>query len=119
MDRGRQDRRGPTHRRRRDRADHREAHASEALGDLALTSGQTGLTEAEVKRLARTVSASSIEILTGKDDRLLRRLRLSVALDVPPELRPKTGGTTALEVKVDMALRKVNRPVRVNAPGGA
>jgi len=67
---------------------------------------------------SRTVSASSIEILTGKDDRLLRRLRLSVALDIPPELRPKTGGTTALEVKVDMALREVNRPVRVSALGG-
>lgn len=93
--------------------------ASKALGDLARASGQTGLTEDEVKRLSRTVSASSIEILTGKDDRLLRRLRLSVALDVPPELRPKTGGTTALEVKVDLALRRVNRPVRVSAPGGA
>ncbi len=93
--------------------------AEQALGDLARASGQDGLGPDEGKRLGRTVSRSSITLVTGKEDRLLRSLRLRATLDVPPELRAKTGGTSALDVRLDLRLRGINRPVRVSAPPGA
>lgn len=93
--------------------------ASEALGDLARIAGRDTLGEDEAERLSRTVSGSSIEIRTGAKDRLLRRLTLSVDLAVPPELRAKTGGGSGLKVEVDLRLRDINRPVRVDPPASA
>ncbi len=91
--------------------------ASEVLGDLARIAGRSTLSEDEAERLSRTVSSSSIEIRTGAEDRLLRRVRASIDLAVPPELRAKTGGRSGLKIELDLRLKKLNRPVEVAAPG--
>jgi hypothetical protein len=59
--------------------------------------------------LERAVKSSSFELVTGKDDRLLRRLR--IGLDVQP------AGARRTAVRFLIAVRKPNQPVRIAAPG--
>jgi hypothetical protein len=83
--------------------------AKEALADLARASGgASGLSQADAKRLSRTVSGSAVEIVSGKDDHLLRRLRLSVNLAVPPDLRAKVGGKAGLRVLLRLGIARPN-----------
>lgn len=94
--------------------------APAALGDLAKASGgASGLSSEDAKRLANTVSRSSVEVLTGKDDHLLRRLAVSADLAVPPELRAKVGGRVGLRVVFRMSIAHPNQKVRVSAPAGS
>jgi hypothetical protein len=94
--------------------------AEAALDDLAPLLGEAGgLSKEESQRLSRTVSASAVRIVTGSADHLLRRLRLSVTLAVPPDLRAKVGGRHALRIKIGLKLSRLNRPVRVRHPGAS
>lgn len=94
--------------------------AEALLGDLARASrGATGLSPEEAERLARTVSSSSVEVLAGEQDHLLRRLTARVDLAVPPELRDRVGGRAGLRVALRFGVSKVNEPVTVQAPAGA
>jgi hypothetical protein len=58
--------------------------------------------------LDRAVKSSSFELITGKDDRLLRRLRIGIDLRVP-------GGRQA-RVRFALGVRRPNEPVRIAAP---
>lgn len=94
--------------------------ARQALGDLARASGgAAGVSAEEAKRLAGTVERSAIEVVAGREDHLLRRLRLSVRLAVPPSLRAQVGGAAGLEVSFRMSIGRPNRPVTVAAPRAA
>ena len=55
--------------------------AAERLGVSGEAVGGGALRGAGDERLDRAVSASSIELLTGREDRLLRRLQLGIKLD--------------------------------------
>jgi hypothetical protein len=91
--------------------------ANAALTDVVRGSGGTaGLTTADARRLAQTISASSVEVVAGKADHLLRRLALSVRMSVPPGLRVKLGGRADLRLTLAMAITGVNRSVKVSAP---
>lgn len=93
--------------------------APAALSDLAKASGgAAGLSSADAKRLANTVARSSVEVLTGKDDHLLRRLAVSADFAVPPELRAQVGGRAGLHVAFRMSIAHPNQRVRVSAPVG-
>lgn len=69
-----------------------------------------------IGRLDEAVSDSSVELLTGSEDRLLRRLRLKVELDVPERLRKRLGTATRLNIAFDLGVAQPNRKVRVRAP---
>jgi hypothetical protein len=69
------------------------------------------------EQLRRAVERASIEVWTGKDDRLLRRLALSIdfAPEVPGELRSVLG----LAVDFEFGISDVNKEVSVSAPENA
>jgi hypothetical protein len=60
------------------------------------------------KQLERAVESSSFELWTGKDDRLLRRLRIAVQLGVD-------GGASAA-VRFGLTVNGPNEPIQVEAP---
>jgi hypothetical protein len=66
------------------------------------------------EQLRRAVEAASIDVWTGKDDRLLRRLALSIefAPEVPGELQSVLG----LAVDFELAISDPNKDVSVSAP---
>jgi hypothetical protein len=70
----------------------------------------------DVAQLDDSVSDSSVELLTGKDDRLLRRLRLDVKLDVSERLREKLGTAAQLQIEFELGVARPNRSVRVRVP---
>jgi hypothetical protein len=68
------------------------------------------------KQVADAVDDSSFELLTGKDDRLLRKLALAFSLsaEVPDDLRDAIGGdAVGARFSFDLGLDKVNEPVRI------
>jgi hypothetical protein len=74
------------------------------------------LTAEQRKQVADAVDDSSFELLTGKEDRLLRKLALdfSLSADVPEDLRDAIGkDAVGARFSFDLALDKVNEPVAI------
>ena len=70
------------------------------------------------KDLERAVKDARIEVLTGKDDRLLRRLTvdLELALEVPESLRRRLGRLVGGKLRLAFQISDPNRKVTVKAP---
>lgn len=91
-----------------------------AMAGLAALSGvlqQDVVLSAEQRRqVADAVDESSFELLTGKEDRLLRKLALSFSLgsDVPEDLRDAIGeDAVGASFSFDLELDEVNEPVEL------
>ena len=97
--------------------------ARAALADLLRAGRRAGADGAlggpDARQVARTVRDARIEILTGSEDRLLRRLRVVADLDAPPGRRGGFGGRAALRLRFGLGVAHPNRSVRVSAPRGA
>ena len=98
-----------------------------AIADIVAVGNQLGAGEDQVlrpldadgaRRLERAVRSSRLEVITGKEDRLLRRLRLDVTFaagdlgDLQSALGPLAGSRLHLEID----LVGFNRRVEVQAP---
>ncbi|MEA2228242.1 MAG: hypothetical protein QOF04_1872 [Solirubrobacteraceae bacterium] len=92
---------------------------ADLLGAAQRAGGGGGLTAQDGRRLAQTVRRSSIEVLTGTKDRLLRRMRVRADLDVPESLRRQAGGRAALHLEFELGVARPNRAVTVTAPKDA
>jgi hypothetical protein len=68
------------------------------------------LTEADKKRLGEAVRDSSFDLRTGKDDKLLRDLRLGVdfAFDVPSDLKAALGSLVGAKIDFRLAVAHPN-----------
>lgn len=73
------------------------------------------------EQLRRTVRAATVDVLTGKDDRLLRSLTMKVDLGVdgPEELRRLLGSLAAAHIDFELTIADPNEPVHVEAPANA
>lgn len=95
--------------------------AAERLGVPREALGDGALRGAGDERLDRAVDSSSVDLLTGREDRLLRRLRLGVELD--PEAAAgdgvALGGVDSVRVDLELSIDRPNTPVRVDAPPDA
>lgn len=69
----------------------------------------------------RAVRSTKLELLTGKNDRLLRRFSLDILMDVGQQatLRKALGDLAGVRLSIDLAVTKVNRPVTVRSPRSA
>ena len=99
-----------------------------ALNDLAALSRGVGargpgqkLEGESAKQVERAVRSSRLELLTGKDDRLLRRLTIDVdfGLETPDALRSVVGPVAGGRVLFELGIDSPNRRVRVAEPAGA
>ena len=71
----------------------------------------------EAARLGDSVTDSSIELLTGRKDRLLRRVTVKADLGVKDDaLREKLGAASGVSLEFELGVSKPNRSVRVHAP---
>ena len=95
--------------------------AAERLGVSGEAVGGGALRGAGDERLDRALAASSIELLTGREDRLLRRLQLGVKLDAKAAAGDgaSLGDVEAVRVDLELAIERPNTPVRVDAPRDA
>jgi hypothetical protein len=72
------------------------------------------------RELRRSVDESRLELWSGADDKLLRRLwvRIGFKADVPQGLRRSLGELVGGRLRFDIDLSELNRPVKVTAPPG-
>ncbi len=76
---------------------------------------------ANADQVERSVESATIEILSGKDDRLLRRILLvaDFGVDVPEDVRKGLGSFAGAHVTFDLTIAKPNAPVDVQEPADA
>lgn len=79
--------------------------------------GVTGSTDKLVDAIDDAVKSSRAELITGREDGILRRLDVSVSLRPARELDKAIPGVGAVKLTARLALRKPNRRVRVSPPG--
>lgn len=100
-----------------------------ALNDILSVSLELGVSEDDAprrlegdsaERVRRAVQSSSVEVLTGRDDRLLRRARVIIELGPRgQELRQALGRLAGARLAIDIAVDHPNRPVTVRPPAQA
>src|SRR5262245_63186099 len=76
------------------------------------------LQPADGTRLKKAVRSSAVVLYTGKQDRLLRRLRLTARLgrDVPPQLKAALGNVDDSRIEFQLDVSNPNEPVTVAKP---
>jgi hypothetical protein len=95
------------------------AAANGLMGFAALAGrNATQIEGADATRLRDAVKSSSVDVLTGKDDRLLRRMTLSADLgfDVPASLKNALGTNVGAKIDFLIAVTDPNKPVVVHGP---
>lgn len=97
----------------------------EALNDLVevatrVGGGDAGLQTIEGKaaeQLRRAVRTARLEVVTGAEDRLLRRLRINVVLAAPePELAKALGPLAGTRLTLELDIAKPNQRVSIDPP---
>lgn len=83
--------------------------------------GLQPLSDTDADQLERAVRSSSLVVLTGKEDGLLRRLELEldIGLSAPRELAGGLGRLRGAKVALDLRIEDPNVPVEVREPDGA
>lgn len=92
-----------------------------SLGGDGQVAGLQPLQGTDAEQLERAVRSSSLDVLTGKEDRLLRRLTLDleIGLSAPRELAGGLGLLRGANVRLDLRIEDPNAPVDVEEPEGA
>jgi hypothetical protein len=77
--------------------------------------GASRLSAAERRRLAESVRDARVEVWSGEDDRIVRRLNVALRLAAPEGEAADRAGT----LQLDLLLGAVNEDVEIRAPAGA
>lgn len=87
--------------------------------DLGLGAGQNVPTEipADARRqIEQAVKEAKFDVWSGTDDRILRKLQLKLAFDVPKEARGDTGGLESGTIDLSFELGNLNGKQKIEAP---
>jgi hypothetical protein len=101
---------------------HGNLDISRAVADLgSLASSAPALNERERKQLEDSTRKATIDVWSGKEDHLLRKLVIDVdlGLEVPADLRAALGNLVGARLQLTLAVSNPNRPVTVRAPASA
>ncbi len=77
------------------------------------------LTAAQREAVQRSVRSSSLDVWTGEDDGLLRRVAVKVDYDVPAAQRESSGGLTQGTIDLGLTLADLNAKQTIRTPSGA
>lgn len=77
------------------------------------------LTEAERRQIAEAVKDAKIEIWTGEEDKILRRLNVNVSFEVPEASREQANGLTSGTLRFDLGLGAINEEQEIEGPEDA
>ncbi len=68
-------------------------------------------TAQQLAALRDSVQSSSMTVIAGRDDHLLRSLRARITFAVPPRLRAQVGGRYTVVAAFDLSIARPNRPI--------
>jgi hypothetical protein len=100
---------------------HGDADVGKIVTDLQKVQKQTGsstqqLTPSQLNQLTSAVKSATIDVYSGTDDHLLRKLAVSLSLAPPAS----SGATVSnLDVNFSVTLSDVNQPQTITAPSNA
>jgi hypothetical protein len=82
--------------------------AIDGLAALAQLTGTSGLADADAKTLRKAVSKATYFVMAGKDDHLLRDLKIDVelSLDVPESLKGALGKLVGADMTFELAVKR-------------
>jgi hypothetical protein len=96
---------------------------SQAGGALGLGSPVPGaststgtLSPAVISELAKSIKSAHVDIYTGQDDHLLRRLEVSATVSATPQTQALLGGLSTANIKVLLEFSDLNKPQTIAAP---
>jgi hypothetical protein len=101
------------------------------VNDLLKRTDQLGLSKAQKQQLPTSLSSKSkkqiqdsvkqakVDVFTGKDDKTLRRLELSLSADVPKSLRSRAQGFEGGDLRLTLELADLNGKQNISAPANA
>jgi hypothetical protein len=94
------------------------SQASTALGLGSAVPGASGgaLSPAIVTELSKSVKSAHVDVYTGKDDHLLRRLEITATIVGAPQTEALLGGLKTAELKVLLEFSDLNKPQTISAP---
>jgi hypothetical protein len=88
-----------------------------SLGGTATQSIPQQLTPKEKQQAAKAVKNLSVEIYTGKDDKILRRMVIALGVQAPPGTSSAAGQSA--DIRLDVQLTDVNQGQDISAPSNA
>lgn len=74
------------------------------------------ITPQQRKTIQDNIENASFDVYSGKDDKTLRRLTITVKFKVPEQSRAQVQGLTGGTVTFDLTLADLNQPQTINAP---
>ena len=77
------------------------------------------LSEADRKQIAEAIKDARLDVWTGKDDKIMRRMNVELRFDVPQERRRNARGLQSGDIRFDLTLGGVNEEQRISAPADA
>jgi hypothetical protein len=101
---------------------HGDADVGQIVSDLQKISQQTGsastpqITPQQLDQLKSSVKDASIDVYSGTDDHLLRKLSLSLSLAPPAST---SSSVSSVNVDFSLTLSDVNQPQTITAPSNA
>jgi len=102
---------------------HGDADVGKILSDFASAAqnipgaSAQGLNPSTLQQAQQFVKNASVDIYSGKDDHVLRKLEVS--LDITPPASASTSGVTGVKVDFSITLSDVNQPQTITAPSNA
>ena len=77
------------------------------------------LSEADRKQIAEAIKDARVDVWTGKDDKVMRRLNVALKFEVAEENRSNARGLQGGDLRFDMTLGAVNEEQAIEAPADA
>ena len=89
---------------------------SGAGGALGLSAGSAVPSTAGIAGLAGSVRSARVDVYTGTQDHLLRRLLLTADVAATPQARSALGLSSGATLTLDLAFAQLNQPQTITAP---
>ena len=93
------------------------SRAGSSLGLASPVPGSTGsLSPTVIDELAKSIKAAHVDVYTGRDDHLLRRLEVSATVTGTQQTQAILGGLSSAQIKVLLEFSDLNKPQTISAP---
>jgi hypothetical protein len=77
------------------------------------------LSEEDRKQIAEAVKDARVDVWTGEEDRILRRINVALKFDVPEAQQSRARGLKSGDLKFDMTLGALNEDQKIATPSNA
>ncbi len=74
------------------------------------------LTDEQRAQIAKSIKSTRLDVYSGKDDGILRRLTIQVTYDVPADVREAARGLTTGRLDLDLVMSELNERQRIAVP---